>query len=155
MAARDYDTDVDDPLAIDVVQGTNENENELEKQREQKATESGSLHKYCSSTWITEKAMSSSRTTHSTTTTSPKYDWWKGGDLGPVTSSTWVPSPSHPFMIDVTLQLSEEKLSDLTSMLCLMPDDKKAFYQGLQAGTVQHNVLHPDKDDDEVLDYDT
>ena len=30
MAARDYDTDVDDPLAIDVVQGTNENENELE-----------------------------------------------------------------------------------------------------------------------------
>ena len=34
MAARDYDTDVvDDPLAIDVVQGTNENENELETSR--------------------------------------------------------------------------------------------------------------------------
>ena len=33
LAARDYDTDVDDPLAIDVVQGTNENENELETSR--------------------------------------------------------------------------------------------------------------------------
>ena len=37
MAARDYDTDVvDDPLAIDVVQGTNENENELETSRGRK-----------------------------------------------------------------------------------------------------------------------
>ena len=52
-----------------------------------------------------------------------------------------------PPLYDAPLQLSEEKLSDLTSMLCLMPDDKKAFYQGLQAGTVQHNVLHPDEDD--------
>ena len=36
MAARDYDTDVDDPLAIDVVQGTNDNENELETSRGRK-----------------------------------------------------------------------------------------------------------------------
>ncbi|KAK8390030.1 hypothetical protein O3P69_012918 [Scylla paramamosain] len=59
-----------------------------------------------------------------------------------------------PPLYDAPLNLSEEKLSDLTRLLCLMPDDKKAFYQGLQAGTVEHNVVPPDEDDDEVLDYD-
>ncbi|KAK8375867.1 hypothetical protein O3P69_008544 [Scylla paramamosain] len=70
--------------------------------------------------------------------------------------------PGHSYMacdhafgnIEQHLSLSEEKLSDLISLLCLMPDDKKAFYQGLQAGAVEHNVVPPDEDDDKVLDYD-
>ncbi|MPC63494.1 hypothetical protein E2C01_057592 [Portunus trituberculatus] len=48
----------------------------------------------------------------------------------------------------------EDKVSDLTSLLCLMPDEKKAFYQGPQAGTVKHNVVLPNEDDDKVLDCD-
>lgn len=57
-----------------------------------------------------------------------------------------------PPLYDTPINLSVEKLIDLKSLLCLMPDDKKAFYQGLQASTVEHNVMPPDEDD--VLDYD-
>ena len=58
-----------------------------------------------------------------------------------------------PPLYDAPLKLSEEKLSDLRSLLCLMPDEKKAFYQGLQAGRVDNNIMPPDEDDDELLDY--
>ena len=57
-----------------------------------------------------------------------------------------------PPLYDAPINLTEEKLSDLRSLLCLMPDDKKVFYQDFQAGTVEHNVMPPDEDD--VLDYD-
>lgn len=64
-------------------------------------------------------------------------------------------SLSYP-LTEPSLQLSDEKLNDLRSLLSLKPvkpDDKKAFYEGIQAGGVEHDISSSDEEGDMLLDY--
>ncbi|KAG0722439.1 G protein-coupled receptor kinase 1 [Chionoecetes opilio] len=51
------------------------------------------------------------------------------------------------------LQITDKKLSDLSSLFPLMPADKRAFYEGLHAGRVEENVSLSDKDDEGTHGY--